>query len=183
MIVMSVEINRIKLILSSLFLLFCACNQGTNKKTMDWTNSNNYYHSSVENNEDKREAIKQLIIKILDHSKGRDPWNSLVLDKWIFNLGRLIGNIQNVDQAIGMDRGYRVALHFKSYEESLYNEDDEMKYELLIEKYNEELEGLILEVLADDKFKSKLRKKYGQNKFVFEISEQGERKGIVISLN
>jgi len=77
---------------------------------IQWTNSDEYYHVQLDKEFDKKDAVRQLLLKILSLAAEKKDWNLIVLDKWIFSLGRLIGNVQNVDQVIGMDRGFRVAI-------------------------------------------------------------------------
>jgi hypothetical protein len=152
---------------------------------INWTNSDEYYHYVVQNESDKKEAIRQLIYKTLQLSADKKDWNSIILDKWIFNLGRLIGNIQNQNEAVGMDRGYRVALKFVEYEEGLkLNEDNSVKYDKCIKNYNEDLEKLIIEVVNEKEFKARIIPFYLNNPFIIEICEQGERlKAIDIKIN
>lgn len=149
---------------------------------IDWINSDEYYHVQLERQTDKKEAIKALILKILQLSDGKDDWNSLILDKWVFNLGRLIGNIQNRDEPIGMDKGYRVAIQFLDYHEKLEASDiDEKTYTNQMNTINEEMQNLIHEVCDEPSFKDQLQGFYEKNNFVIEISEQGQRIGLVLS--
>jgi len=144
---------------------------------VEWKNSDEYYHSKLDESFDKKEAIKQLILKILDLSQDKENWNLIVLDKWVFNLGRLIGNIQNEDQAIGMDRGYRVAIQFLDFYNRLENSPDN-QYDDNLELINEEMENLIIDVIHEENFKSQLVKFHSTNPFTIEISEQGQRIGL-----
>ena len=148
---------------------------------INWTDSDNYYSSQLDGNFDKKEAIKQLLLKILELAKDTQSWNLIVLDKWIFNLGRLIGNIQNVDEAIGMDRGYRVAIQFLDYYERLESSTDD-QYSETFDKINKEIEKLIIDVIHEEKFKAQLIEHYRVNPFTIEISEQGERIGLTFKI-
>ena len=151
---------------------------------INWINSDEYYHFDLENGLNKEETIKQLILKTLELSSDREAWDVIILDKWIFNLGRLIANIQNASEAVGMDRGYRVALTFNEYAEGLnLVEDDEEKYDYAIESYNSDLEQVISEVLGDEEFRKMLKPFYDKNPFTIEVCEQGERMGMTIEIN
>ncbi len=141
---------------------------------IQWKGSDDYYYARLEENFDKKEAIKELILKILALSVDKKDWNLLVLDKWIFNLGRLIGNIQNEDQAIGMDRGYRVGIQFLDYYNRLENSAPS-DYDRMLEEISEEIENLIIEVIHEDTFRAKLKDYYKKNPFSIEISEEGQR--------
>lgn len=152
--------------------------------TINWTNSDEYYYADVQKGLDKKEAIRQLVFKILQLSKEKSAWDSVILDKWIFNLGRLIGNIQDKDEAVGLDRGYRVALKFEEYEEGLTaSEDSDEEYNDALDFYHEELENLIIEVFNEKVFLDNIRPYLQQNPIVIEICEQGQRTGTIIHLN
>ncbi|MEO0472922.1 MAG: hypothetical protein AAF206_25115 [Bacteroidota bacterium] len=148
---------------------------------IQWQGSDEYYRVQLAEDFDKKDAIRQLILKILDLAAGKENWNLVVLDKWIFNLGRLIGHIQNDDQAIGMDRGYRVGVQFLAYYDRLETSPDD-RYDQVLETINEELENLILDVLQDESFKVQLQKYHDQNPFTLEISEQGQRIGLRLNV-
>ena len=149
---------------------------------INWTNSDDYYYATLEENGDKKEAIKQLILFILELSEGKNSWNLLVLDKWIDNLGRLIGHIQNNDEAIGYDRGYRVSLQFLDYYNQLNNaSDDQIDY--VFGCITEDLDFLIMEVIDNDEsLKSQLWKYDKKNPFSIEITDQGQRIGFNLTL-
>ena len=150
-----------------------------NTMQINWTNSDEYYHSKLNEDYDKKEAVKKLIIKTLELSKTKENWNLLVLDKWIFNLGRLISNIQNEDQAIGMDRGYRVSIQFLDYYNRLES-SEENQYDKNLDLISEELENLIIDVIYDESFKKQLMEYHKRNPFNIEISDQGQRTGMTI---
>lgn len=148
---------------------------------MEWTNSDEYYHGQLEEGKDKIEAIKCFVLKILELSRFKTDWNTIVLDKWVFNLGRLIGNIQNSNEPIGKDRGFRVALQFKEFYNRL--EASSIEYDQKLEEINEELESLIFEVFNDENFRKQLQSYYDSNNFTIEITEQGQRIGLVLISN
>lgn len=172
------KMNKLTYVLCIAMITWMSCTSKSTKKAMTWENANNYYTATVKKDENKKEAIKSLMLKITELSKGKEAWNSIILDKWIFSLGRLIGNIQNANQSVGDDRGYRVALHFESYAQELENPSNEAKYDWLIDKYSKELETLIIEILNDDIFCKKLLKSSNLNSLIVEICEQGERNGL-----
>lgn len=150
---------------------------------IEWTNSDGYYHVELDGTFDKKEAVKQLILKILELSSNRKSWNLIVLDTWIFNLGRLIGNIQNTDEAIGMDRDYRVAIQFLDYYDRLENsEDDDEDYAENLGTIQYEIEEVIINVIHEENFKSQLMTYYNINPFTIEISEQGQRVGTTFQI-
>lgn len=148
---------------------------------IEWKNSSEYYHCQLADSFDKKEAIRQLILKILDLSHDKKNWNLIVLDKWVDNLGRLIGNIQNENQAIGMDRGYRVAIQFLDYYSRL-EKSTTKSYAKNINTITRELNSLIIEVLQDENFKAQLMKFHSNNPFNVEIADQGERIGLKIKI-
>ncbi len=150
---------------------------------IQWKNSDEYYHTKLDGTFDKKEAIKQLILKILELSKDRESWNLVVIDKWVYDLGRLIGNIQNDDQAIGMDRGYRVAVQFLDYYEKLENSLSDLdEYNYNLEIMDEELEELIIDIIHEEDFKAQLMEYYEKNPFMIEISKQGQRTELMFEI-
>ena len=151
---------------------------------INWIDSDpTYQYAKLPKGTDKSESIKALILKILELSKPHKDWDLLVLDKWVFNLGRLIGNIQNRDQAIGMDRGFRVGLTFEEYAEGLQKaEDNEDEYSDAIDYYNGELDDLIIEVVQEPTFNQKLKAFYAQHPFSIEVAEQGQRINLTLGI-
>lgn len=147
---------------------------------IDWKNSNEYYNASLEEGVNKVEAVKELIQKILELSTSARDWNSIVLDKWAYNLGRLIGNIQNDKEPIGKDRGYRVSLQFLEYYNKLKSSEQGEEYSESLDWINEDMEDLVFELLGDEAFKKKIKIYHDKNPFVIEIAEQGQRTGIAL---
>lgn len=141
-----------------------------------WTSSDSYHSAEIENGADKVAAIQQQILKILDLAGEKEDWNVIILDKWVFNLGRLIGNIQNDDEAVGLDRGYRVGIRFREYYEKMEAAtENEQEYNGLIDTFNEELELLVIDALQDPEFSKKMADAYSRHPFHIEVTERGER--------
>ena len=81
-----------------------------------------YARLSSAEEEDQQAAIDVWWKKLLDLAEKVKDWNVIVGDIWV-ETGRIIGHVQNDDAAIGMDRGFRVALSFSSVVEALEKAD------------------------------------------------------------
>lgn len=150
-----------------------------------WKGSDDYHYTSLPAEVDKKAAIQAQILKILELSEGKENWNVVTLDKWIDNLGRLIGHIQNDQEAVGYDKGYRVAVQFLDYYDALetaFQEDDFDEYDDIIWESNKELDGLVAQVAADTAFKTLIQERYRTTPFLIEIADRGQRIGLTFDL-
>ncbi len=171
------KMNRIMCAVILTITTLGSCSNRITGPMQTWENSDSYYYSEVKSDQNKQEAIKQLLLKIIELSEGKDEWNAIVLDKWTVNLGRVIGNIQNTDEAIGLDRGYKVAIHMDTYRNSHVNQLSDYQNELLEVKNEREIDALIMEVLSDRKFIKRLKQMSGKASLFIEISAYGVRSG------
>ena len=150
-----------------------------------WEGTADHYHTAIGVEVNKKAALQQQILKILELSKGKKDWNVITLDKWVDNLGRLIGHIQNNQEAVGYDKGYRVSLQFLDYYNQLneaYENDDFERYDAIVGEANEAINVLVAELVEDLDFRAQLKATYGAQPFAIELAERGQRIGITFDL-
>lgn len=143
-----------------------------------WEGGDDYYHTTLAVEMDKKAAIQQQILKILELSEGKKDWNVVTLDKWIDNLGRLIGHIQNDQEAVGFDKGYRVSIQFLDYYNQLdnaYESNNFYRYNTIVRQANQQIDELIRELVEDTTFKTLLKERYGTTPFAIELADRGQR--------
>lgn len=150
-----------------------------------WEGGDDYYHTTLAVEADKKAAIQQQILKILELSEGKEDWNVVTLDKWVDNLGRLIGHIQNDQEAVGYDKGYRVAIQFLDYYNQLneaYESDDFERYDDVVWDANEEIDAFIHELVEDTAFIALLKERHAKTPFSIELANRGQRIDVAFDL-
>ncbi|MGD1840304.1 MAG: hypothetical protein ACFB0B_05320 [Thermonemataceae bacterium] len=99
-----------------------------------------YHYATVAQDTNKEKALGEWWEKIFTLAAPIKDWNVLIADVWIDNSGRIIGHVQRKEDAIGTDKGFRVALHFDDYVQQL-----EEAYKATEEVYERVLSDLLLE--------------------------------------
>ena len=67
-------------------------------------------------------ALEEWWLKLCEHGRAAEDWNAIIADLWP-ETGRLIGHVQNANEAVGFDRGQRVALSLSFVEEDFTSRD------------------------------------------------------------
>ena len=140
---------------------------------LDWKSDSDYHYAVLEDGEDMIGGIRELVTKALELAENKKDWNCLMMDIWMFNLARLICNIQNKEQAVGMDRGYRVALQFKEYHNKL-EETAENQYDPMLIKFKNELVTKIRLAFQDRDFLMSFDDLWVRNPFTVRFASQGQ---------
>jgi len=142
-----------------------------------------YYYQTVKSNENVAKANDAMVdgfaawwLKILELSKGKEDWNVIIADQWIDNTGRVIGHIQRDNQAVGYDRGFRVALTVEQWVNQLnaaFDDDDEEQYELTLDVIHSEVELALLTSLTKPLVEDAMKALYKENSFTIHIAVRG----------
>ena len=127
--------------------------------TSDTSGKTEYHYMMVEVGDDKLQALCTWWLKLFELASKAKNWDAIVCDVWIDNTGRFIGNVQDGNERVGQDRGFRVAITFQDFVDQLndaYSKDDDSYdevYSELLTQADEFLSISIIEPEVTDKAK------------------------------
>ncbi len=81
------------------------------------------YLTATVSEDDLEEAIAAWWSELMTRARACKGWDVVVADIWA-DTARLIGHVQSADDAIGMDRGFRVCLTVATMAEELHASED-----------------------------------------------------------
>jgi len=135
-----------------------------------------YLYHTVKIGEDKLSAFAAWWVKIAELSEGKEDWNVIVADMWIDNSGRIIGHIQRYDQAVGYDRGFRVALTIEDWVDRLnlaFESDNERLYNNTLNQLYGEAEVALRDAIMEPAANQAIKALHAQNPFTVHIAIRG----------
>jgi len=141
---------------------------------LDWKDDGFYFQAIVSANDNILHAIQLAILKVLQLAEGKDNWNCIMMDMWMHNQGRLICNIQDQEEPVGKDKGFRVALQFHEYSEKLRS-TSESEYNQVLHDLKLDLVEKIKEAFNDEDFLMSFDDEWVQNKFTVRVASVGQR--------
>ena len=147
---------------------------------MDWNcdkdTNMDYYYQTIKVGDNTLDAFIAWWLKIIELSKDKSDWNVIVADLWIDNTGRVIGHIQRDNQAVGYDRGFRVALTVEEWVDQLnvaFDMDDEQLYNNTINVLYSNAETMLRNAVAAPSVMTALKALYMQHPFSIHLAVRG----------
>lgn len=129
-----------------------------------------YARVSSDQMDDHQAAIDHWWAKLLELAEGAENWNVIVGDIWV-DTGRIIGHVQEDEAAIGVDRGFRVALSVNSVVDVLHDADFEPE---AYAKASDQLYALLARSVKREPTRQRLVTLNQENAFKLWWCENGE---------
>src|SRR5688572_7766946 len=135
--------------------------------------SSSYFYTGCGKESNREIALVEWWLKIIELAHSKTDWNALIADMWIDNTGRIIGHVQNRKDAIGEDKGFRVAITFEHFVDKL-DQCEEKNYFSVHTDILAECIDLLQASAMNEKVLRKLRELNVKNPFQIFYAEYGE---------